>query len=268
MNNKYSNVKKFILSTSTAILSFGMLTANVNAKEVEIDRLTITSIKLIKPAGGIDSGTLAGMGALGAIVAGGATALAGGAVVVGTGGAAIGTVPVTALATAKAAAGGASTAIAATQLLDSSFSGQDDLIVKVNGHQVLPHSGGPFESLFEGAHDYQPMVVGQAVTNGIYSSSFHQSATIQLIEHDSGSNHDDLGEVVVHSNAFDNVVEGKKSYTMTDVIINAPHAEDGSIYYISYRVDRREGNYKDVVKYQSCGTKHCLACKDKNCNVH
>jgi hypothetical protein len=217
------------------------------------DLLVIEKIRNVKSAGGIDAGGYAGFGALGAIIAGGATAAAGGAVVVGTGGAAIGTVPVTAGAVAAAAASGAGTAISAATFLDGTFSGQDDLIVKVNGKTVWPRSG-----------TFQPMNAGQEIFPAI-EVPFEQGASIQLIEYDYASDNDDLGSIEVRSSAFDRVTPGQ-GYRVPDAIILAPLEEDGSVYYVTYSVLRNVGSTANVTKYMLCGTNQCDACARDNCD--
>lgn len=236
------------------ITIFTVLSVFYSAASWGADLLVIESIKCQKPAGGIDGASTAGFGALGAIVAGGATVVAGGAVVVGSGGTAIGTVPVTAAATAKAAAGGAGTAVSAVKLLDGQFSGQDDLIVNVNGQKVLPTTG-----------NFQKMEQNQVIKPNL-KVSFDKTATISLIEYDSGSDNDDLGSITVHSNAFDIVTPGK-DYRVEDAIVLAPREEDGSVYYVTYHVERNKGQKANVVEYMLCGTNACMACPNATCNV-
>ena len=94
---------------------------------------------------------------------------------------------------------------------------------------------------------------------------FEQGATIQLIEYDSGSDNDDLGSIEVRSYAFDSVKLGQ-DYTVTDAIVVAPRAEDGSVYLVTYSVRRNLGSAEDVTKYVLCGTNQCDACARDNCN--
>jgi hypothetical protein len=244
---KWFSVKGVITITSSTIVSLGLMASAAHAKEADL--LIIESIKNVRPAGGIDSGSTAGFGALGGILAGGATIAAGGAVVVGTGGAAIGTVPVTALAVAKAAASGASAAVGATRFLDSSFSGTDQLIVKVNGKKVYPKG------------EYEQVKKGQ-VKKLNKSISFDGKATIQLIEWDSDSDNDDLGHIDINANAYNG-----EPYRIEDAIVSAPLEEDGSVYYVTYRVEPNKGNNQKVVKYMLCGTNDCMSCPKSSCKV-
>jgi hypothetical protein len=243
---------KFSITAAARCLLAAVALMSMSSTGQATDLLVIKKILCTKSAGGIDAGSTAGFAALGAIVAGGATAAAGGTVVVGTGGAAIGTVPVTALAVAKAAAGGATTAVTALKLLDSTFSGQDDLIVKVNGKTVLPTSGA-----------FLPVNPGDTIDTDI-RVSIEQGASIQLIEYDSGSDNDDLGSIIVHHDAFDQAMPGQ-NYTVNEAIVLAPREEDGSVYYVTYSVLRNAGTPADVTDYMLCGTNQCDACVNDNC---
>lgn len=100
----------------------------------------------------------------------------------------------------------------------------------------------------------------------MFPSRSDKSATISLIEYDSGSDNDDLGSIAVNSNAFDKVTPGE-DYQLVDAIVLAPRAEDGSIYYVTYRVERNKGETADVVNYMLCGTNACMACPNASCNV-
>lgn len=157
------------------------------------DRLIIEEIECKRVSTGIDAEAIAGVAALGAVIAAGATAIAGGAVVIGTGGVAAGTVPVTALAMVKAAAAGASGAATALKFLAAWTSGSDDLMVMVNGNKVLPISG-----------QYQSIEAGDVLKLDI-SVDFDVGCEIQMVEYDSGSDHDDMGSIKVDPGIFDNV---------------------------------------------------------------
>ena len=242
----------FSITTVTRCLLVAVALMSMSPAGQATDLLTIEKITCVKSAGGIDAASTAGFAALGAIVAVGATVKAGGAVVVGTGGVGAIAVPVTKLALAKAAAKGASVAVTALTFLDGQFSGQDDLIVQVNGKKVLPTSG-----------TFQPMNPGDVIYPDI-QVSFEQGARIQLIEYDSGSDNDDLGYIDVRSDAFDKVWPGG-DYPITDAVVVAPAGEDGSVYWVSYRVNRNIGTAADVTNYILCGTNQCTACVRDNC---
>lgn len=204
------------------------------AQTVTVDLVTITKIKCHKSAGGLDGAAIAGFAALGATVAGLATGLVAGSTVMGTGGAgAIGVVAVSKVAIAKAAVSGAGAAVGAAKFLDSKFSGQDDLIVWVDGKKVLPTSG-----------KFQAMNAGQEITPNV-TASIKGTGIISLFEYDSGSDNDPLGNLIV---------QGGSDVTVQDAIVLAPREEDGSVYFVSYKVEKGKGVEADVVMTTLCGT--------------
>ena len=99
--------------------------------------LIISKIKYVKNAVGLDNFGTEGFQALGAIIGRRATVFIEESTVVGKDGVAIGTVLVTIGLVAKAEATGGSIALAAFKYLNKNFSGQDDLIVKVNGERDI-----------------------------------------------------------------------------------------------------------------------------------
>eukprot|EP00929_Paragymnodinium_shiwhaense_P040283 TRINITY_DN2104_c0_g1_i2.p1 TRINITY_DN2104_c0_g1~~TRINITY_DN2104_c0_g1_i2.p1 ORF type:complete len:313 (+),score=35.23 TRINITY_DN2104_c0_g1_i2:73-1011(+) len=211
-----------------------------------IDLLTIESIQCVRSAGGIDGFARAGMAALGAATAAAATVAGGGTAIIGTGGAAIGMMPLTAGLVAKAAASGAGFGVTALEFLDAAFSGQDDLIVQVDGKTVVPFDGSKF----------QAMNPGDTIRPNI-QRSIKTSGRISLIEYDSGSDNDDLGSVDVLGGA---------DYRVPDAIVYAPRSEDGSIYYVTYRVEANKGLARDLVDYMLCGTNQCIECARVACH--
>ena len=126
----------------------------------------------------------------------------------------------------------------------------DDLIVKINGRQVVSGSGiGTSQSMGAGDVIYPDVSV-----------SFEQGARIQLIEYDFGSDNDDLGTIEIS----DKYRPGE-NYTVRDAIVLAPDSEDGSLYFVDYTVTRGAGDASSVTKYMLCGTNQCDACSNDNC---
>ncbi|MEH6446770.1 MAG: hypothetical protein V7784_22980 [Oceanospirillaceae bacterium] len=203
------------------------------------DLLIITKIQNVKSAGGLDGYSTAGFAALGAAIAVKLETKKG--------------KPLTALEVINAAQDGGEKAIEVAEFLDDQFSGQDDLIVKVNGKTVWPTSG-----------TFQPMDAGDVIFPDI-RVSFEQGAIIQLVEYDSGSDNDDLGSIYLLANINDVLEPGNTGYSRDDAIIIAPAEEDGSVYYVSYRVERNVGSAADVTKFMLCGTNQCDACTYINC---
>lgn len=158
------------------------------------DLLTITKIRNIKPAGGLDAAGQFVFGAIGAAIA-----------AAGSGGVSIGDLY-----------DGAKISIEVGEFLDKQFSGQDDLIVKVDGRTVLPGHG-----------NYHAIQAGQEIRPNL-QAAFSGAAQLQLIEWDGGSDNDNLGRLTII---------GGRDYTANDIVVLAPAKEDGSIYLVSYRVE-------------------------------
>ena len=188
------------------------------------DLLTITQIRNIKPASGLDA---AGKFALGAI---GAAAMS-----AGSGGISVGDLY-----------DGARFGVAVGEFLDRQFSGQDDLIVRIDGRQYLPVLG---------TQHYFPMQAGQVIQPNL-QAAIMGAGTIQLIEWDGGSDNDNLGMLTVL---------GGRSYSATDIVVVAPDDEDGSIYAVSYRVDAGADNPQAVTPSMMCGTNQCEICRQLDC---
>eukprot|EP00930_Biecheleria_cincta_P086582 TRINITY_DN7584_c0_g1_i1.p2 TRINITY_DN7584_c0_g1~~TRINITY_DN7584_c0_g1_i1.p2 ORF type:complete len:382 (-),score=78.06 TRINITY_DN7584_c0_g1_i1:290-1435(-) len=222
---------------------YGCDGANFNldlyVKSSTVDLLKITRLYCKKNAGGISSDVTQAFGALGAVVAGGLAAMGGAAAVFSTGGAFIGMTPATAKTVALAAAGGYGTAKQALSMLDGTFAGVDNLLVQVDGKQVLRRD----------------VDAGEAVDTSI-QVTFQGHARISLIEVDSGSDNDDLGSLDVFGGA---------SYAVDEAIVPAPADEDGSIYYLNYEVQNGMGDPASIVNYMLCGTNQCAACSKSNC---
>jgi len=212
---------------------------------IRADTLIIEKIHCQRVATGIDNWARAGAAALGGLVAGGITAAGGGATAVGTGGA---TLPVTAVAVAKAAAAGSSAGLSAIEFMNGPTSGQDDLIVTVNGKTVYPEHG-----------KYAAMEAGYSRYPDV-SYEFETGCEIQLIEYDSGSDNDDMGSIRVDSAANDRTAPGADYWVDRAVVMSE---EEGSLYYITYRVIRSKA--KVDMKWALCGTAACKDCSNPNC---
>jgi len=200
------------------------------------DLLTIESIQCVKPAGGVDGWITDGL-----------SALTGVAKVTKVVGLAIGEPTVAAIA--DEAAKGSSQAKEALEFLNGNFSGQDDLIVQVNGKRVLPTTG-----------DYHAMNAGQTINPHI-QVSFRDKVRISLIEYDSGSDNDDLGNVTIDSSWL----KANDVHQWKQLIVLAPSSEDGSVYYITAKVDAGKGNPNSVPQWVKCGTAQCVACPQAQC---
>ncbi len=187
------------------------------------DLLTITKIRNIKPAGGLDAAGQFVFGAIGAAIA-----------AAGSGGVSIGDLY-----------DGAKISIEVGEFLDKQFSGQDDLIVKVDGRTVLPGHG-----------NYHAIQAGQEIRPNL-QAAFSGAAQLQLIEWDGGSDNDNLGRLTII---------GGRDYTANDIVVLAPAKEDGSIYLVSYRVEAGRGNPQGVVKSMLCGTNQCDECYRPDCS--
>jgi hypothetical protein len=187
------------------------------------DLLTITKIKNIKPASGLDAAGKFVFGAMSAVVSAAAS----------------GTVSVSDLYDS------ARLGVEVGQFLDRQFSGQDDLIVKIDGRTVLPTD-----------RTYYPMQAGQEIRPNL-QASFNGAARLRLIEWDRGSDNDDLGSVTII---------GSRDYTGNDIVVLAPDSEDGSIYLVSFRVEVGRGNPQAIVKSMLCGTNQCDECQRLDCS--
>ncbi len=186
------------------------------------DLLIITRIKNIKPASGLDAAGQFLFGAIGAAIS-----------AIGSGGVSLGDLY-----------GSGKMSVEAGKFLDRQFSGQDDLIVKVDGRTLLPKQG-----------DYFPMQGGQVI-NPDLRTAIIGAGQLQLIEWDSGSDNDNLGTLTIL---------GGRSYKGTDIVILAPAKEDGSIYLVSYEVVLGLGNPQAVVNSMLCGTNQCNECNRLDC---
>ncbi|MCL4189341.1 MAG: hypothetical protein KJZ85_17215 [Rhodobacteraceae bacterium] len=186
------------------------------------DLLTITEIRNIKPASGLDAAGKAVFGIVGAAVA-----------AAGSGGVSLGDLY-----------DGARFGVTVGQYLDRAFSGQDDLIVKIDGRTLLPAQG-----------PYHAMQAGQMIRPNLRASIIG-AAQLQLVEWDGGSDNDNLGVLVIL---------GGRDYVARNVVILAPDDEDGSIYLVSYRVEAGKGTAQDVPNAMLCGTNQCNECARLDC---
>jgi hypothetical protein len=204
------------------------------------DLLTIDKITTIKAAAGLDDASKAGFAALGAVTSIAATSAASAN-------------PLTTFAAIKAGISGGRKAVKAAEFLDGEYSGQDDLMVYVNGQKVIPTSG-----------TYQAMEVGDSIYPNI-NISFERGARISLIEWDSRSDNDDLGSIDINSDWYD-LIDNGANYGEQDVVVKAPLEEDGSVYLVSFHVTRNAGIESDVVRGMVCGTNQCNACINESCH--
>lgn len=177
-----------------------------------------------------------------------------------------------------------------TSLIDRSTSGQDDLIVQVNGTRIIP---GTAQVFHEGTWAtvqlqldpdygastgvYQPMFSDSRLIPDT-SISFFKYGTLRLIEHDNAgvfaSDSDDMGSIIF--SAADNglVSEGTLSVTRDcfkpgarEAIIDAGLEDDircvgQAIYEVSYKVEPNEGTLEDVPERLICGSDMCADISD------
>jgi hypothetical protein len=227
MINKCSATISSVLLTIMSTLFI----AKVNA-ESGVDLLTITEIKNIQTASGIDEAGEAAI--VGGVVVG---------TVVGTG---------AAIATGNVAAAeviansGVNTAIAAGQgagkgLGDLMFSGNDDLQVYVNGTKVLNTTEMHKDN----------------VNRNVIKASFVGTAWVQLVEYDSESDNDNLGSFVV-----------KGTETKTTTVRVFGNDEEGSEYLVTYVVTKNAGSISNVPEWMMCGTNQCDTCAVSDCSGH
>jgi len=221
-----------------------LLVTSLCLQHVSGDTLVIEKVTCKHVAVGIDAGAKALASTIGAIVAGGATALGGATVVVGTGGAAVGTIPVTATAVVSAAAGGASAAKEALEYIDKLTSGKDNLVINVNGQKVFPTSGQYFD-----------IKAGETIRPNV-RFDFDGKARIQLIEYDWGSDNDNLGWIDI----VDDVSPGQ-DYRVNEAIVFSK--EEGDVYYVTYKVERNDKGGKE--SWLLCGTSACKTCSKPGC---
>merc|ERR1711988_2968 len=216
---------------------------------VDADTIIIEEITCIQAATGISTEATAAVAALSSLAAVLGTAIAGGAVVVGTGGAAIGTVPLTLTAVAKAAAGGLSAGITAMHALDKLTSGEDDLIVTINGVKVWP-TGGLVHGRIEAGQTIRPNIHFDV------DGDLHVTNVIRFLEHDSdGSGHDDLGQIPI----FHNEKKGK-NYDRTLMTYSK---KEGDLYQVKYSVKRNNKGKKP--RWLQCGVSVCIECFNDPC---
>ena len=214
--------------------------------------LIIESIQSVKASGKIDSSSRQGFRSLGNLLSKGASISSSGAVVIKKD--TIATVPLNLAAIEQAASIGLKDAVTALRFMKTKFNGQDDLIVNVNGQKIVPSKG-----------KFQKMRTGQVIKPGI-PVSFKKSVTISFIEYDTGTSNDALGHITINSDAFDQVQKGI-SYRVKDAIVLGPKAKDGSLYYVTYRVERGKGYASKVVNYLLCGMNACMECSDSTCKI-
>ncbi len=148
--------------------------------------------------------------------------------------------------------------------LDGELSGQDDLIVRINGTRVVPgYLSWP----------YYPMVVGSTYPNTLFpkdiSVSFFGSATIQLIEYDSGSGNDNLGEVALFDETDVPGVLGSDdpadpaglintdTLTLFSNTIEPGEDDEGAIYDVTYTVEPGMGVLSEIPERLLCDFNEC-----------
>ena len=153
--------------------------------------------------------------------------------------------------TKQIADAGSAAAKAVLDFVDDTYSGQDDLIVTVNGETVIPAAGS-----------FQPISAGQKINTNT-RISFDRGVRVRFIEHDSGSDNDDLG--VFEFNSDEQLNLDPYAVFRGTAIVLAPNPEDGSVYLMKWRVERNRGDSSKVVKNMICGTNQCNACFNNAC---
>ena len=79
---------------------------------------------------------------------------------------------------------------------------------------------------------------------------------------DSGSDNDDLGNVTIDSSG----TKETESHQWKQLIVVAPSSsEDGSVYYVTAKVDARKGDPNSVPQWVKCGTAQCVECSKAQC---
>lgn len=219
--------------------------STVAKAEPGYDLLTITKIKTVRPAGGLDWAGELGFMYLGMAVRGGAIIASGG---------------VLGYSAVKQMHDAAINAREAARFVNKVFPGQDDLIIKVDGKTVYPgHESYINESDGERSRVESGPYVGMDGGDVLFpdiKQSFRRGARISLVEHDWGSDSDDLGGL--------NIV-GTTDQEVTESIVLSPLEEDGSIYLISYKIEANKGSSKDIVNSMLCGTNQCDECRNADC---
>ena len=129
--------------------------------------------------------------------------------------------------------------------LDLAGGGQsDDLHIRINGQLVY------VEEISQGE------IVNLQTE---VSASFLGGFRIQLIEWDSGSVNDNLGFIGV----TDDYKPGE-NYSVEALVLGPE--EEGSIYVITYRVERGVGDPAEVTTAMLCGINQCNACEGASCD--
>jgi len=159
-----------------------------------------------------------------------------------------GDAPLTINAVADAANAGMSNANTALSYLDQFTSGEDDLIIKINGEHVFPPGGNGHGSIH----------AGEAIEPNI-RFDFDGDARIQFIEYDTVSDSDDLGSIDVVAS-----YKAGQDYTFPDALLFS--TTEGDAYNITYRVERNDRG-KDP-KWLLCGTVQCKLCVNDPCCVN
>jgi hypothetical protein len=186
------------------------------------DLLTITKIRNIKPASGLDN---FGRGVF---------------AVIGAAANSVGGVSLPDLYN------GAKYGIEVAEFLDSIFAGHDDLIVKVDGHPILKPIGA--------SPHWTEVDAGQVLYPNA-RISINGAARLRLIDRDDSDN-ENLGDLIIL---------GGRNYSASEIIVTAPDPDDGSIYAISYTVQKGMGDPRRVVASMLCGTNQCDDCRRLDC---
>ena len=227
-------------------------------------------MKCIKPLSGLDDVAKYGMSAIAGV--GAAAFIASGCIA--TAGGCAATFPLLGKVAGglvlKGTASAASSAKAGLEFLDQQFSGSDDVIVKVNGVQVLPTPnfecrGAYYEKTGKGstkvihrmskAGDMRACIIKAGETiSGKTSFSFRNTATIQLLEHDARSDSDDLGWLRVDPKL---TVGGEQVIIFSDA--------EGTVYSISFHVTLGGGEKSKIPEFLACGTVDCRPCAGASC---
>merc|ERR1711988_183785 len=231
-------------SLSISQLSLG-LSLLLWCGHVSADTLVIEKVTCQRVATGIDNFAKAGAEAIGALIAGGITAVGGVGVILGTGGTGA---PVTAGAVASAAVSGGKAGQKALDFLNSKTSGTDDLIININGEHVWPVG-----------EKHGSIKAGESITPNI-EFDFDGYARIQLIEYDWGSDNDNLGSLDVNPDVME--VAPEDNYRIDDAIVL--NKDEGDLYYVTYHVTKNDKG-KSIPKWMICGTAACKECESDCC---
>jgi len=220
-----------------ATLFLILVSAQVQAAECKIDKVTLTEIKTLLPAGGLDAFSV---GAIRELIAGAATGASGANTFVNT----------------KLLASGIKYAF--EDLLDDKIaefdqnfiSTTDQLIVRINGVRAVPVSL---------ADKFYPMEKGDIYPAQVSGFTLGTS-TVQILEYDSASDNDDLGSLEIFDESM--LSEPVEPLNEDTVFVIATNDEDDSVYKVSYKLEPNVGNLDDVPERIICGRDECVDARE------